>query len=573
MMQIAHAILLVTDVVQLLQFLKVDLTDIEFSFVILPAKALNESANTILAYFPNGNYIIPIVLFFISTVTQTFTKSAFIYNLLEKWYDQREDFSRQNAHLPLEKRPKVKVNWNNFLVKILLNAFSFYQNYTQMLIGNALYNIFYTVSANGLRSSITAQGVFFMFIICSYFYTICKYEMFIQYISGLYILLFQTVINVAIIFVRFAQFVASWLIFIMTFPFFVLLDKNGGSYTQIGQFSLYTMFMVIAQILFMVLEVVNYILYPFLLNFSDFLPPCDFLMFTFGIIKQQKYIKKDLRRIFNESTLDSILRSIVCMSSFLLLALFSIMQQDMTVFKHSCLFSLVFVLLPLLKYQYKWQESLQFYFNYRNGTPSKTTTIYSEATQSFNFLAEKLLSYKMKHNGNIYLEKINANYEHKEEHFENYLVTQMNNCFGYVPIIGPVLGIISSFLNEPSVTRSGCIELQLAYFLNWFHFLAVIVAVFVEIFVPGPLYLVFIALYFLLTAVDAFDAASELIPGLSRVNLMQMFPKLKKWVSMQHSKAQQEKEKVSEMVLKSHSSDGMRMHAHKSGKITDIDKK
>ncbi|CAL6080783.1 Conserved_hypothetical protein [Hexamita inflata] len=268
-------------------------------------------------------------------------------------------------------------------------------------------------------------------------------------------------------------------------------------------------------------------LYPLLLNFSDFLPPCDFLIFIFGIIKQQKYIKKDLSKIFNESTTDSVLRSVVSMAAFWLLSLFSIMQQDIQVFKHCCVYSLVFFLLPLLKYQYKWQTDLQFYFNYKNGIPPKTSTIYSEITQCFNLLAEKLLNHKLKYNGNIYLQKISANYEHKEEHFENYLVNQMNNCFGYIPIIGPVMGLISSFLNEPSITRSGRIQLHLSYFLNWFHFIAVIAAVFAEIYVPGKLYLVFITIYFVLTAIDSFDAASELIPGLSRVNILQLFPKLR----------------------------------------------
>ncbi|CAL5995375.1 Conserved_hypothetical protein [Hexamita inflata] len=552
-MQVAHAILLVTDIVQLLQFMKIDITDIKFSFVISPAIALCNSANIILAYFPYGNITVPIVMFIISSVTQTFTKSAYLYNLLEKWFDEREEFNKLSEHLPLELRPKVKVNWKNFLVKILLNAFSFYQNYTQMLIGNAIFNLFYTVSAGGLRSSITAESVFIMFVVSSYLYGICKYEMFIQFISGFYVLVYQTGINLCIIFIRFSQFVASCVMFIVTFPFFVLLDKTGGSYTQMGRFTFYTIFLIISQVFFTVLEIANYVLYPLLLNFSDFLPPCDFLMFTLGIIKQQKFIKKDLRKIFNESTIDSILRSLVCIVSFLLLALFSIMQQDMTVFAHCCIYSLVFFLIPLLKYQYQWQENLQFYFNYRNGTPSKTATIYSEATQAFNFLAEKLLTHKLTHNGNVYLEKINANYEHKEEHFENYLVNQMNNCFGYVPIIGPVMGIVSSFLNEPSVTRSGCIELQLAYFLNWIHFLAVVIAVFIEIYVPGPYYLICISVYFILTAVDAFDAASELIPGLSRVNLMQIFPKLKKWVDEQHLRALLESEKVS-TISKSHSS-------------------
>lgn len=56
--------------------------------------------------------------------------------------------------------------------------------------------------------------------------------------------------------------------------------------------------------------------------------------------------------------------------------------------------------------------------------------------------------------------------------------------YGFIPIIGPVLSVFATFLNEPSVMIDGKFTGYLSYFLNIAHFFTILAAMLLYIFVP-----------------------------------------------------------------------------------------
>lgn len=119
------------------------------------------------------------------------------------------------------------------------------------------------------------------------------------------------------------------------------------------------------------------------------------------------------------------------------------------------------------------------------------------------------------------LKKLRCNYQHKNEVYQSFLISQYLQAYGFIPIIGPVLSVFASFLNAPSLIQFGCYTGYVAYIVNIVHFFIILIALLLFVFAPklNPLSWTLVVIFFLLAMFDSFEESCELMPSYRRIVL------------------------------------------------------
>ncbi|CAL6070637.1 Conserved_hypothetical protein [Hexamita inflata] len=553
LLSIFSAVLSIADICQFLGFLKIDLSVIDQSIFMLPSNWLTNVSQDMLHLFPGAVYIMPAILMVILISLQTFGRSRYFRKQVDRMRVKRIAENKRKKQLKLAKEQGLKpdaiklkeaksekltlesyddddeeeeggADWKGFGIKVAFTFMTYFYNFMQLTNGEMLMVIFYSE-----QDGPTGSEVFIMTILGAYLFVLCKFNVFIQLLSGFYFLLLQILVNFCIIFVRAAQSFTNIIIFIITAPVYFIIDDSGMSFLQFMILVPVTLITTVFEVLFSVLETANYVLYPLYLLMAEFMPNFDFLMFVFGVIQPQEKLAENGRQMMTEGAVDSVLRVLTACCAYMFLGIFTITQQDLEVFKDSLVYMLIFLLIPTMRYQYDFEQFMNKIVNIKLGQPGLKSNIYSNISQVFNSLVEMLVEFKYKNNCHKHLEDLNAEYDTEEDYFGNCLTNMLFNGYGFIPVIGPVVGVFTSFMNDPSLSEGGETTLQVSYFLNWLHFIAILVAVLVNVYIPNNTYLIFIGFYFFLAALDAFDSTSELIPEASRLGLLQLFPCIGKY--------------------------------------------
>ncbi|CAL6070641.1 Conserved_hypothetical protein [Hexamita inflata] len=253
-------------------------------------------------------------------------------------------------------------------------------------------------------------------------------------------------------------------------------------------------------------------------------------MFPLGIVQPEDKLVENGNRMQSENFVDSFFRVLLGMLAYMLLGIFTVTQQDMDVFKGSLIFCLLFLLIPVMRFNYDLERKMNQYINEKFGQPGLSKNLFNSVLQVFNSFEGILVEIKHRYNAHRYYGDLSAAYQCEEDYFQNFLVNQLFNGYGFIPVIGPVIGVFTSFMNDPSLSESGETSFEIGYFLNWLHFISILATVLLHIYVQNNAYVVTLVIYFLCAALDAFDFTSELIPAAKRLSLAQIFPCIKKWL-------------------------------------------
>lgn len=98
-------------------------------------------------------------------------------------------------------------------------------------------------------------------------------------------------------------------------------------------------------------------------------------------------------------------------------------------------------------------------------------------------------------------------------------------AYGFIPIIGPVLSVFATFLNEPPLMEFGRFTGYVSYVINFIHFFTIVAAMLLFIFFPeAPVYgWIFVVVFVILAFVDSFEEASELMTDYRRIKYSDFF--------------------------------------------------
>ncbi|CAL6070640.1 Hypothetical_protein [Hexamita inflata] len=243
-LSIVGAILLIADITQFLTFLKIDTSFMEGSMLLAPSQFLTDIADKLIAKSPASVYIGPLVAFFISLMIQTFLRSYYCYNLVDK---ERIRRIKRNCEITKkikeQKRAKKEkfveiddendeqfggIDWRGFVVRNILNVYLLFQNWVNLFTGEAIMEIYFTNENHGPSK----YTVFIMFFVGSYYFTLCKYNCLIDFLCGAFTLIFQVLLNFGIVFIRLGQIFVNTILFIVLAPFYAILDISGISFNQ-----------------------------------------------------------------------------------------------------------------------------------------------------------------------------------------------------------------------------------------------------------------------------------------------------------------------------------------------------
>jgi hypothetical protein len=106
---------------------------------------------------------------------------------------------------------------------------------------------------------------------------------------------------------------------------------------------------------------------------------------------------------------------------------------------------------------------------------------------------------------------VNASYEHEVDVYQRFLIDQIISAYGFIPIVGPILGIFVNFLNSPSLSVNGLTTVTPAYFINIIQFCSIIGVVIINIYSKGNTYIILFIVFLLLSVVDSMNDGPSFI--------------------------------------------------------------